>query len=55
MTTSPARSVALALEVLRCVMRKSQGIQFSSEELKQADEILGDLIEQYQPPLPPSR
>jgi hypothetical protein len=36
------------MEVLRCVLRKSQGIRFSSEELKQAYEILGDLIEHYQ-------
>ena len=37
---------AIVLEVLRCVLRKSQGIQTTGEELKQANQILSALLEE---------
>jgi hypothetical protein len=47
---------AMVLEVLRSVLRKSQEIQTTGEELKQANELLSALLGRYQvPPIPPLR
>jgi len=40
----------IVLEVLRCVLRKSQGIQTTSEELKPANQVLGALLAEYEVP-----
>jgi hypothetical protein len=42
----------LVLEVLRCVLRKSQGIEATWEEFKRANQILSALLDEYAvPPL----
>ena len=47
---------ALTLEVLRCVLRESQGIETTSEELKRVNQLLSALLERYEvPPIPPLR
>jgi hypothetical protein len=47
---------ALALEVVRCVLRKCQGIQATGEELKRANQILSASLDEYEvPPIPPLR
>jgi hypothetical protein len=47
---------ALTLEVLRCVLRKVQGIQTAEAEVKRANEILSLLLEDYNVPrIPPQR
>jgi hypothetical protein len=47
---------ALSLEVLRCVLRMSQGIQVTREELNQSNQVLSMLLEKYRvAPIAPLR
>jgi hypothetical protein len=41
---------ALTLEVLRCVLRKAQGIATTEAELKRVNEILSALLQEYEVP-----
>jgi hypothetical protein len=41
---------ALTLEVLRCVLRRSQGIQTTEAELRRSNEVLNALLQEYEVP-----